>query len=163
MFNLIASSSSSEAVKEGAKASSDLIFGGAITVQQFLIILAGVVALLLAFKFLRKVGRIVVSVIITVVMCVNFGLLSPDSVTDVAKYIADNGTKAIETIGEKTKNIKIDKDALIQIYDGKEWIDIDEIKRMIVKEKQATLLLNDNTTVLIEDEAVIELLKLLRK
>lgn len=163
MFNLIASSSSSEAVKEGAKASSDLIFGGAITVQQFLIILAGVTALLLAFKLLRKVGRIVVSVIITVVMCVNFGLLSPDSVTDVAKYIADNGTKAIEAIGEKTKNIKIDKDALIQIYDGKDWIDIDEIKRMIVKEKQATLSLNDDTTVLIEDEAVIELLKLLRK
>lgn len=163
MFDLIASSSSSEAVKEGAKASSDLIFGGAITVQQFLIILAGVTALLLAFKLLRKVGRIVVSVIITVVMCVNFGLLSPDSVTDVAKYIADNGTKAIEAIGEKAKNIKIDKDALIQIYDGKEWIGIDKIKRMIVKEKQATLLLNDNTTVLIEDEAVIELLKLLRK
>lgn len=163
MFDLIASSSSSEAVKEGVKASSDLIFGGAITVQQFLIILAGVAALLLAFKLLRKVGRIVVSVIITVVMCVNFGLLSPDSVTDVAKYIADNGTKAIEAIGEKTKNIKIDKDALIQIYDGKDWIGIDEIKRMIVKEKQATLLLNDNTTVLIEDEAVIELLKLLRK
>ena len=163
MFDLIASSSSSETVKEGAKASSDLIFGGAITVQQFLIILAGVAALLLAFKLLRKVGRIVVSVIITVVMCVNFGLLSPDSVTDVAKYIADNGTKAIEAIGEKTKNIKIDKDALIQIYDGKDWIGIDEIKRMIVKEKQATLLLNDDTTVLIEDEAVIELLKLLRK
>lgn len=163
MFNLIASSSSSEAVKEGAKASSDLIFGGAITVQQFIIILAGVTALLLAFKLLRKVGRIVVSVIITVVMCVNFGLLSPDSVTDVAKYIADNGTKAIEAIGEKTKNIKIDKDALIQIYDGKDWIGIDEIKRMIVKEKQATLLLNDDTTVLIEDEAVIELLKLIRK
>lgn len=163
MFNLIASSSSSEAVKEGAKASSDLIFGGAITVQQFIIILAGVAALLLAFKLLRKVGRIVVSVIITVVMCVNFGLLSPDSVTDVAKYIADNGTKAIEAIGEKTKNIKIDKDALIQIYDGKDWIGIDKIKRMIVKEKQATLLLKDNTTVLIEDEAVIELLKLLRK
>ena len=145
---------------------STLLFGGAITTQQLIIIIAAVIGIALALTFAKKIFKLIVSVVIAIAGCIYFGIVSPEQMGDVAKYLKDNGTAMIEQISEKTNNIKVDiseENVAILISDGDKWIDVGDIEKMILSDNKATLLLKDSTTMVLEDSEVINLLKLLKK
>lgn len=145
---------------------SDLPFGGAITTQQLIVIIAAVIGVILALTFAKKIMKLVVSIVIAIAGCIYFGVLSPDQVKDMAEYIKENGMSLIEEISDKTKNIKIEVDkgnTDILVSDGERWVNVNDIEKMIVNKSQITLLLNDETVMVVEDEEVINLLNLIKQ
>lgn len=145
---------------------SDLLFGGAITTQQLIVIIAAVIGVVLALTFAKKIMKVVVSVVIAIAGCIYFGVLSPDQVKDMTDYIKENGISLIEEISDKTKNIKIEvskESTKISVSDGERWVDVNDIEKMIIDKSKATLILNDGTMMVVEDTEVINLLNLIKQ
>lgn len=145
---------------------SDLLFGGAITTQQLIVIIAAVVGVILALTFAKKIMKVVVSVVIAIAGCIYFGVLSPDQVKDMTDYIKENGISLIEEISDKTKNIKIEaskESTKISVSDGERWVDVNDIEKMIIDKSKATLILNDGTMMVVDDTEVINLLNLIKQ
>ena len=88
---------------------NDLIFGGAITTQQLIIIIASVAGIILAITLAKKVAKIIISVVIAIVGLAYFGIISPDQVTDITSFVADKGIAVVQEVASHSDNIRVDK------------------------------------------------------
>ena len=151
---------------DSADVASGLVFGGVMSVQQLIIIIVGIGAIILALKLLKKIPRIIVSVALTAVMIIAFVFMLPEQLVDIDKYIDDNGIEAIEKIDYKSEYIRVSRAANetdVQIQVDNTWISVKSIKRLVTKDNSAILLLKDDKTVVIDDKCIIELIQLLKK
>lgn len=145
---------------------NDMIFNGALTTQQLIVIIASVVGIVLAVAFAKKIFKIIVSAIVVVIGLAYFGIISPDQVTDAASFVADKGIAVVQEVASHSDNIRIDtKDGVsIKISnDGKEWYDVNKIDKVIISDKYAVILTDEKESIKFEDEYVVKLLTLLKK
>lgn len=145
---------------------NDMIFNGALTTQQLIVIIASVVGIVLAVAFAKKIFKVIVSAIVVVIGLAYFGIISPDQVTDAASFVADKGVAVVQEVASHSDNIRIDtKDGVsIKISnDGKEWYDVNKIDKVIISDKYAVILTDEKESIKFEDEYVVKLLTLLKK
>lgn len=145
---------------------NDLIFGGAITTQQLIIIIASVVGIILAITLAKKVAKIIISVVIAIVGLAYFGIISPDQVTDITSFVADKGIAVVQEVASHSDNIRVDTTNGVTIKisnDGETWYDISNVDKVIVSDNYAVILTDDKESVKFDDEYVVKLLDLIKQ
>ena len=147
----------------------NLYFNGLITEQQLIVIVVAIVAIVIVVFIAKKILKAILTVGIVAVTLIYIGVISPDNLITVEKVIEEQGTKVIEELAEDSENIKLsieDKDIDIQINPDStdEWINIDDINKMLTnKEDCIVIIIDENTSYEITDKNVIKLLEIFKK
>lgn len=135
-------------------------FGGKVTLNQMIVIVFCILAVIFVIKFIKGVIKTVVSVTLVLVALCYFGIASPDSIRSTATVIKDIGIDTVSSLADSTDSIKLSDMSVSINLDGN-WIDIDSIDSVIFTDNSATVVI-DNKSYLVEDKSVIQLLDLFR-
>lgn len=136
-------------------------FGGKVTLNQMIVIIFCIIAVLFVIKFIKGVIKTVVSVALVLVALCYFGIASPDSVRSTATVIKDIGIDTVSSLADNTDSIKLSDDNSVSINLDGNWIAIDSIDSVVFTDNSATVVV-DNKSYLVEDKSVIQLLNLFR-
>lgn len=145
---------------------NDLLFGGAITTQQLIIIIISAIGIIIALTLAKKIAKIIISVVIAIVGLAYFGIISPDQVTDITSFVADKGVAVVQEVASHSDNIRVDTTDGVTIKisnNGETWYDISNIDKIIVSDDYAVILTDDKESIKFEDEYVVKLLEMLKQ
>lgn len=100
-----------------------MLFGGRISLSQFILFCAVVVVALSLLRFAKGVMKLLAAVVIVVGLCVNFGILSKEEVKGAITQVTDAGMDAVGKIAETADNVRV-KNGTVEIKLDGEWHDV---------------------------------------
>lgn len=128
--------------------------------SQVVVVVIAVVALILSLVFLKKIAKLVVSILIIVGGGIAFGVLTPKQVFDTASLIKDKGIATYEKFAEASDKIKVSGDS-ISIKVGDTWFDLNSVNSFDINGDEVRLSIGGNDYT-INDKTVADLFETLK-
>lgn len=128
--------------------------------SQVVVVAIAVVALILSLVFLKKIAKLVVSILILVGGGIAFGVLTPKQVFDTASLIKDKGIATYEKFAEVSDKIKVSGDS-ISIKVGDTWFDLNSVNSFDINGDEVRLSIGGNDYT-INDKTVADLFETLK-
>lgn len=128
--------------------------------SQVVVVAIAVVALILSLVFLKKIAKLVVSILILVGGGIAFGVLTPKQVFDTASLIKDKGIATYEKFAEVSDKIKVSGDN-ISIKVGDTWFDLNSVNSFDINGDEVRLSIGGNDYT-INDKTVADLFETLK-
>ena len=133
-------------------------FDGKVTQSQLIVGIVCIVAILFVLAFVKKVAKILCTVVILCFMLVHFGVASPAQITDVAGKISETGISYYQKVASASENVKItDKSIAVKI--NEDWINVENIQGVVTGSEDVMTVIIDGKSYPIDDKSVIEVLK----
>lgn len=134
------------------------LFDGKLTLSQAIGILAALAVIIFAFKVLKAAARTTVCVIAVCACLIHFNLASPTQIKDVATQVAQAGISGYQSAVDSSKNIRWENNT-IQINLDDNWVNVSDIESIIGGESGKATVVAGGVSYVVDDSAVIKLLK----
>lgn len=139
------------------------LFNGSVTVEQVVLAVLGILALVLVLKFVKTIIKVFLAVAICVFTIIAFSNNSPVDINNITDTIKQTGLEYYEKFAETSENIDIDLDLdKIKLKLEDTWVELSDSISVIKSEDSITLII-DGKSYKVDDTSVIELLESFKK
>ena len=144
-----------------ADGSVKTFFDGRITATQLIVIAVLFIVSVILIKKLKRMGKLIVLVCFIASTYFNVQLFSPAKVVDTISIIASQPVvkKRVSEMASKSDNIQLIGDEL-QVKVNDTWINVSDVTSMVKTYDGKLSITVDGKDILVNDKAIIEILKL---